>query len=93
LSGLSPSSGQPLPSSVLNIQRRRRPLAAHPPPLPSFKPSSRSTNAPVLPSPSILHSVFPNQAPPLIALRQLAAAMAINGHCCSAVAPPPLLAL
>jgi hypothetical protein len=43
---------------------RRRPLAPHPPPLPSFKPPSRSTNAPVLPSPSILHSVFPKQVPP-----------------------------
>jgi hypothetical protein len=49
LSGLSPFSGQPLPSSVLNIQRRRRPLAPHSRPCP---PSSRHQGA-------LMHRFYP----------------------------------
>jgi hypothetical protein len=88
-------SGSPLPPAPpCPSQQRRPPAVSHVPRASlSFKPHHKGVvKAPFTPPPSIL-LVTPSQAPPLDGNQGRRPPMAIDGHCCPTVAPPPLLAL
>jgi hypothetical protein len=81
LSGSSPTSRRllsPLAAPAAGLPRRL------PTPLPRLPPPSSLHQGALKPGftpPPLLSSVSPQSSAPLIALKQLAAAMAINGHC------------